>query len=222
MRRLAEDVFLLQGRPPNAINVYLVGDVIVDAGTRHAARRILRQVRGRAVGAHVLTHVHPDHQGSTHAICETLAIPLWCGELDAPAAEDPALMRAGKPVSAYDRLIDRLWTGPGHPVARRLQEGDEIAGFTVLDTPGHTIGHIALWRASDGVLIAGDVLNGINLTTGRRGLHEPPAAFSTDPARNRESARRLAELRPALVCFGHGPPIRDPDALSAFAAGLPA
>ncbi len=83
MRRLAEDVFQLQGRPPNAINVYLVGDVIVDAGTRHAARRILRQVRGRAVGAHVLTHVHPDHQGSTHELCETLAIPLWCGELDA-------------------------------------------------------------------------------------------------------------------------------------------
>ncbi len=221
MKRLAEDVFQLQGFPRNAINVFLAGDVIVDAGTRHAAGRIRRQVRGRAVSAHVLTHVHPDHQGSTHELCETLAIPLWCGDLDSPAAEDPALMRDGQP-SRYDRFIDRVWTGPGHPVARRLVEGDEVAGFTVLHTPGHTIGHIALWRESDRVLIAGDVLNGMHLATGRAGLHEPPAAFSIDPARNRDSARRLAELRPALVCFGHGPALRDADALSAFASGLPA
>ncbi len=222
MKRLAEDVFLLDGFPPNAINVYLVGDVIVDAGTRHAARRILRQVRGRAVSAHALTHVHPDHQGATHELCETLAVPLWCGELDARAAEDPALMRDGRPAAMFERIADRVWTGPGHPVARRLQEGDEVAGFTVLHAPGHTIGHVALWREADRVLIAGDVLNGMRLATGRRGLHEPPAAFSADPARNRESVRRLAGLRPALVCFGHGPPHRDPDALSRFAAGLPA
>ena len=97
-----------------------------------------------------------------------------------------------------------------------------MAGFTVLHTPGHTIGHVALWRESDRVLIAGDVLNGMHLATGRPGPHEPPAAFSTDPALNREAARRLADLRPALTCFGHGPALRDPDALSAFAAGLPA
>jgi hypothetical protein len=38
-------LYLLNGLPPFAINVYLMGDVIVDAGTRHAARRIIRQVR---------------------------------------------------------------------------------------------------------------------------------------------------------------------------------
>ena len=222
MKRLAEDVFQLQGVPHNAINVFLVGDVIVDAATRHAARRILRQVRGRAVSTHVLTHVHPDHQGATHELCDTLAIPLWCGERDAPAAEDPALMREGGRATPYDRIIDRLLAGPGHPVARRLRDGDEVAGFTVLETPGHTLGHIALWRESDRVLIAGDVLNGMHLATGRRGLHEPPRRFSVDPARNRQSARRLAELRPSLICFGHGPPLRSPDALSTFVAALPA
>ena len=46
MKRLADGLYLLHGLPPYAINVYLMGDVIVDAGTRHAARRILRQVRG--------------------------------------------------------------------------------------------------------------------------------------------------------------------------------
>jgi glyoxylase-like metal-dependent hydrolase (beta-lactamase superfamily II) len=131
-------------------------------------------------------------------------------------------MRDGQPPSGYARVLHRVWTGPGHSVARRLGEGDEVAGFTVLHTPGPTAGHIALWRQSDRVLIAGDVLNGMHLATGRAGLHEPPAAFSSDPARNRESARRLAELRPALICFGHGPALRNPDALSAFAAALPA
>jgi glyoxylase-like metal-dependent hydrolase (beta-lactamase superfamily II) len=223
VRRLAEDVYQLQGFPRNAINVFLVGDVIVDAGTRHAAGRILRQVRGRAVNAHVLTHAHPDHQGSTHQLCETLAIPLWCGELDAPAAEDPTLMRAPKRPNLWDQVVDRMWTGPGHPVARRLSEGDEVgAGFRVLNTPGHTVGHIALWRETDRVLIAGDVLNGMHLATGRPGLHEPPAALSTDPARNRDSARRLADLRPTLVCFGHGPAWRGPEELTTFTAALPA
>ncbi len=54
------------------------------------------------------------------------------------------------------------------------------------------------------MLILGDVLNGMNLMTGIRGLHEPPDVFTPDPARNRESARRLAALRPQLACFGHG------------------
>ena len=96
-----------------------------------------------------------------------------------------------------------------------------MAGFTVLETPGHTPGHVSLWRERDRVLIAGDVLANMNLMTGVPGLHEPLAFATPDPARNRASARRLAELRPALACFGHGPPLRDPDKLAKFVAGLP-
>ena len=121
-----------------------------------------------------------------------------------------------------NRLQRRFWTGPPHPVARALIEGDEVAGFTVLESPGHSRGHVAFWRESDRVLILGDVLNNINVRTGIPGLHEPPALFTPDPARNRDSARRLAALRPALTCFGHGAPLRDPGRLSAFVDGLPA
>lgn len=111
--------------------------------------------------------------------------------------------------------------GPPHPVSRVLREGDEVAGFTVLDSPGHTRGHISFWRESDRVLILGDVLNNMNLMTGIPGLHQPPELFTIDPERNRASIRRLAALRPALVCFGHGAPLRDPDKLADFAAQLP-
>jgi hydroxyacylglutathione hydrolase len=206
MKQIAEDLYLLRGFPPNGINVYLMGDVIVDAATRRADRRILKQVNGHHVAAHALTHVHPDHQGASKAICERLGIPLWCGEHDVRAMESGDM---GQQDVWLNRLIDRVWAGPPYHVSRALREGDEVAGFEVLDVPGHSPGHVAYWRESDRVLVLGDVLNGMNLFTGTPGLHEPPQVFTSDVARNRESARRLATLEPKVVCFGHGPPLRD-------------
>jgi glyoxylase-like metal-dependent hydrolase (beta-lactamase superfamily II) len=208
MKLIADDVYLLRGFPPNAINVYLVGDVLVDAATRHAGRRILRQLEGREVTAHALTHAHADHQGASHEVCEKLGIPFWVGSGDAEVAESGDVM-SRQPAHPINSLIGSVWPGPGHPVARQLAEGDDVAGFTVLDTPGHSAGHVSFWRESDRTLICGDVLNGMNLITSMKGLHEPPSFFTPDPARNRESAKRLGELEPALVCFGHGPPWRD-------------
>jgi glyoxylase-like metal-dependent hydrolase (beta-lactamase superfamily II) len=222
MKLLAEDVHLLRGWPPNAINVYLVGDVLIDAATRQAEKRILRQIAGRSLSAHALTHAHPDHQGSSHAICERLGIPLWCGQGDVPAMETPGGIANSQAPSWVNKLQQRFWTGPPHPVARALVEGDEVAGFTVLESPGHSRGQLAYWRESDRVLILGDVLNNMNVMTGIPGLHEPPQVFTPDPPRNRQSARRLAELRPSLTCFGHGPPLRDPGRLAEFIARMPA
>jgi glyoxylase-like metal-dependent hydrolase (beta-lactamase superfamily II) len=107
-------------------------------------------------------------------------------------------------------------------VSRALVEGEEVAGFTVLESPGHSRGHVAYWRESDRVLILGDVLNNMNVKTGLPGLHQPPDIFTADPVRNRVSIRRLAALRPALVCFGHGAPLRDPGKLEDFLDRLPA
>jgi hydroxyacylglutathione hydrolase len=223
MKQLADDVFQVRGWPPNAINVYLVGDVLIDAATRQAKRRILRQLSGRAPSAHALTHAHPDHQGASHAICERLGIPLWCGQGDVPAMETPGALALPPEVPWPVRFFEeRFWVGPPHPVARALHEGDEVAGFTVLETPGHSPGHVAYWRETDRTLILGDVLFNLNPLTGVPGLHEPPEMFTPDPARNRASARRLAELRPTLACFGHGPPLRDPGKLADFVAKLPA
>lgn len=222
MKQLAEDVYMLKGFPPNVINVYVVGDVLLDAATRQAEKRIFKQIEGVAIKAHALTHVHPDHQGCSHVVCERLGIPLWCGQDDVPAMERPGNVASPKAPRWLQRAQERWWIGPPHPVSRVLSEGDEVAGFTVLDTPGHTRGHISLWRESDRVLILGDVLNNMNLMTGIPGLNQPPALFTTDPVRNRASIRRLAALRPALALFGHGAPLRDPDKLADFAARLPA
>jgi hydroxyacylglutathione hydrolase len=221
MRELADGVHMLSGWPPNAINVYLLHDVLLDAGTRRAERRIMRQIAARPLLAHALTHAHPDHQGSSHAICERLGIPLWCGGGDVPAMETPGGVSNSQAPGWVNRLQQRFWTGPPHPVARALVEGEVVAGFTVLESPGHSPGQVAYWRESDRALILGDVLNNLNIRTGIPGLHEPPAMLTPDPARNRVSARRLAALRPRLTCFGHGAPLRDPGRLADFVDSLP-
>lgn len=223
MKQLADGLFRLRGLPPDAINVYLAGDVLIDAATRQGTRRVLRQLRGRTVRAHALTHAHPDHQGASHAVCTELGIPLWVGEGDVEAMEGgpEAVSRRQRP-GALNRFQKRFWTGPAHPVDRALREGDTVGDFTVLETPGHAAGHVAYWRERDRALILGDVVNTMNLLTTRRGLREPPAVFTPDPVANRRAIRRLAALQPALVCAGHGPPVRDAEAFAAFAAALPA
>jgi hydroxyacylglutathione hydrolase len=200
MRSLTTDVWQLSGFPPNNINVYVLGDVLIDAGLAIDRRRILRQVADRPLSAHALTHAHFDHFGSSHAICTELEIPLWCG------AKDVAAVESGKMEGPGGRMVP---AAKAHPVQRVLHEGDEVAGFTVLDTPGHSPGHVSFWRESDRVLVCGDVMWGYNPFIFSGAIREPFPILSPDPKLNRESARRLAALEPELVCFGHGPPLRD-------------
>ncbi len=96
-----------------------------------------------------------------------------------------------------------------HLVSRTLKEGDDVAGFRVLDTPGHSPGHVSYWREADRVLVCGDVMWGQNPFLFSGAVQEPFPFASPDPRLNRQSARRLAELQPSLVCFGHGKPLRD-------------
>jgi hydroxyacylglutathione hydrolase len=200
MHELTNDVWHLSGFPPNNVNVYVIGDVLIDAGLALDRGRILRQINGRTISANALTHAHFDHYGSSHAICEQLGIPLWCGAGDVEAVE------AGKMVARGGRMVP---AAKAHPVARGLREGDEVAGFKVLDTPGHAPGHVSYWRELDRVLVCGDVMWGYNPFLLSGGIREPYPLASPDPRLNRESARRLAALEPELICFGHGPPLRD-------------
>ena len=224
MNELAPDLRHVPGFPPFAINVYLAGGVIVDAGTRYASRRILRAIKttNLPVTAHAVTHGHCDHQGSSAALTAALGVPFW-----GPAAEADELRTGAVGPLAPSNVITRWqlkhWAGPGRRGRPRAARGRR-AGRRLrrAETPGHSPGHLSFWRESDRVLIAGDVLFGRHPMTGRRGLHEPPTEFTLDPERNRASIRRVAALRPSLTVFGHGRPWRDTDALERFADALPA
>ena len=123
MRELAPGLYKLSGFPPNAINVYLMGDVLVDAGTRHSGPPDLAPARAaHRSRAHALTHAHPDHQGASKEVCERLGIPLWCGERDVARDGDAATS------AQADHRINRLHRrasgpGPPHQVDARAARG---------------------------------------------------------------------------------------------------
>lgn len=204
----------------DAINAYVLGDVLVDSGNRWAAGRLLRALEGHTIVAHALTHAHFDHQGSTHAVCERLGIPLWCGDGERGALESGDLSRVLPPSRPLLTGLSRVLSGPAHPVERTLREGDEVGEFMVIETPGHTPGHLAFWREGDGALVLGDVLFHRNPVTMRLALQEPFRFATVDPGRNRDSARKLADLRPSVICFGHGPALRDGELFSRFVSSL--
>ncbi|MGE4426610.1 MAG: MBL fold metallo-hydrolase [Solirubrobacteraceae bacterium] len=220
MREVADGIFHLSLAPRASVNAYLLGDVLVDAGAALQGRRVLKALQGRAVARHVVTHAHVDHAGGSRRVVDELGIPVAGGIADVEA------LHAGRTrVRPMPRIVgavaERVSAYPALPEATGLEPGSEVGpGFVVLETPGHSAGHISLWRERDGVLVCGDVVNTMNLLTTRAGIQEPPTAFTPDPARNRESIRTIAALEPRLVLAGHGPPVRDPSALATFAAGL--
>jgi glyoxylase-like metal-dependent hydrolase (beta-lactamase superfamily II) len=217
MIQIVPGVWQLAGTPRDMFNVYLVQDVLIDSGTRWAAARILSQLGRRRPRMVALTHCHPDHQGGAAMLCRRYRIPLACHAADVPAMEGTAAMQ---PENFIMRLGMRFWAGPTHPVGRVLHDGDEVAGFRVVHTPGHTPGHCLFFRDTDRVAIAGDVLANIHFLSGRPGLREPPSFFSVDRELNRKSIEVLAALKPRVICFGHGPPLTDPEKLEHFVARM--
>ncbi|WP_299047075.1 MBL fold metallo-hydrolase [uncultured Tateyamaria sp.] len=220
MIQIAENVWQIPVMPRQSVNCYLMGDVLVDAGVKRSGPKLLRALQGKAVSGHALTHAHPDHQGATADVCKALNLPLMCHAEEREAAETGHVLGSfPNPGSLMARMQQRFFAGAGHPVARVLAEGDQVGGFEVIETPGHTRGHISFWRASDGVLIAGDAVVGMNLLTTRPQLGLPLGIATWDMEVARQSIAKLAALSPRKVAFGHGPAV-DGAALAAFADSL--
>ena len=141
MKQLAEGSSCWAACRRNAINVYLAGDVLIDAGTRQAERRIMRQIAGRDAQRARADPRPPRPPGLEPRDLRAARIPLWCGRGDVPRDGDARRRsRTRRRPGWLNTLQKRFWTGPPHPVARALGEGDEVAGFTVLETPGHSRG----------------------------------------------------------------------------------
>jgi glyoxylase-like metal-dependent hydrolase (beta-lactamase superfamily II) len=226
VNQIAPDVHQIALTPRNAINAYLVGKVLVDTGIAPSAKKLAPIVREHGVEAIALTHAHGDHAGSAGKLSEEFGLPVWVGAADREAAETgTVVLKQAFQKPGLSVIAGAMANFKKVPVARALAEGDELAaGFTVLDVPGHSPGHVAYWRASDGVLIAGDVFFNMHLLTTVPGLRQPPGAFTPDPAQNRASERKLAALEPSVVGFGHGPVLSDDAAgqLRRFVDALPA
>ncbi len=210
MKKIAKDVYQMPLVPRNGINCYLIEDVLIDAGTKKSFDKIKSNLEGFTLSAHTLTHGHTDHQGSSKLICDYYNVPLCCSAQEREVVESGfATKEYPKQNHIITKLQQKYWAGEGYPVTRILKDGDQIGGFTVIETPGNTSGHISYFREKDGVLILGDVLVNMNLLTTAVGLRIPPDFFAFDPIENLKSLRKVAQLKPRIIAFGHGPVLTD-------------
>jgi glyoxylase-like metal-dependent hydrolase (beta-lactamase superfamily II) len=229
--RIAEGVWLLRGGIPRVMNVYLLEDeggvTVFDAGISDmAAPLAAAAARLGGIKRVVLGHADADHRGAAPA----LNAPVYCHPAERAAAESADSYRDYWDRSKLDtrgrtvlwRLI-ATWDGGAVKVAGTLTDGDEVAGFRVVELPGHAPGLIGLFRESDRLALVSDTLYTLD-THGRRGPpHVPHPAFNQDTKRARASIRKLAALEPSTVWAGHTDPVTsDVGAQLARAADGPA
>lgn len=212
LRQIAPEVFQIALMPRNSINCYIIEGVLVDSGIRSSYTTVKKALRKIPVDQHILTHAHADHQGCSDQICAEFGIPLLCHP-DEIFRTETGMVTTDYPNSQnwVAKLQQKYWAGQGHKVDRTVVENDMIGNFRVIETPGHSAGHISLFRERDGVLIIGDAATNMNLLTTATGLRLPPNIFTSDQQRNIRSLQKLAKLNPSIICFGHGPVMQNTD-----------
>jgi glyoxylase-like metal-dependent hydrolase (beta-lactamase superfamily II)/predicted ester cyclase len=213
---VAEGVWRVRGGlPQRTFNVYLVRDgdgvLAFDAGCRQMAPAIaLAAAQLGGLTRVVLGHAHTDHRGSA----PLLGVPVLCHpDAVAEAQGDGGVhyqhFEGIKPPGRWlmARLL-RLWDGG--PVTISETVGDEVAGFRVVEVPGHAPGQIALFRESDRLALTTDAFYVLDIGTGRP-VDEPQLPYdgaNLDTEQARASLRRLAELDPVAAWPGHAGPVR--------------
>ena len=212
LRQIAPEVFQIPLMPRNSINCYIIEGVLIDSGIRSSYTTVKKALRKIPVDQHILTHAHADHQGCSDQICAEFGIPLLCHP-DEIFRTETGMVTTDYPNSQHwvAKLQQKYWAGQGHKVDRTVVENDKIGNFQVIETPGHSAGHISLFRERDGVLIIGDAATNMNLLTTATGLRLPPSIFTSDQQRNIRSLQKLAKLNPSVICFGHGPVMQNTD-----------
>lgn len=118
---------------------------------------------------------------------------------------------AAAPALAAPTLLGRLlpaWDGGAVPIAGTVAEGDEIAGFRVVELPGHAPGLIGLYREADRLALVSDCFYTLDPQTGRKGdPRVPHPAFDADVEQARASIRKLAAMEPSAAWAGHADPV---------------
>ena len=195
----------------NAISVLLLEDhdgfALVDTGLGSSAGRIREALTGLGENPESLkriyiTHHHPDHIGGLPEVRR------WAPDAEVVAPEHEADIISGErePDTASSpifRFFSRFQKLPTVPVDRVAREGDMIAGFSVVSTPGHTLGHTSLLRDEDGLLFTGDAF-GVLLSKVRVGGTK---AACTNPPQAKRSAEKLLTQEFDTVVMTHGKPL---------------
>jgi len=191
------------------VNAYLVeGEslVLVDAGWPWSVSSLEKAVKETGhtlaeVDGVLVKHYDLDHVGGLRRLTRSgLDAPLYVAEPDASFLD-----RTSKPLlcnrkGAFQRLVGVGIRKPSLPV-ERVEDGDEVAGFEVCVTPGHTPGHVA--HLGDEVAFLGDAVRA------RKGAFElMPSLMSYDAGEARRTVEKLAErFEGGATYVGHGAPV---------------
>jgi len=241
MREIAPGIAIV---PTLIANAYLVGGsaswVLVDACTpgherliqRAADRRFGPRSHPRAI---LLTHGHFDHAGSAAALAAAWGVPIYAHRRELPyltgqSNYPPFDLTSPGFFTRIARFFPTSTVNLGRLITA-LEPGQPIPGlpdWEIIESPGHTPGHIAFFRRGDAALIAGDAVTTMNLdsfwetVTRRRQVCRPPVPATSNWSDARRSVELLAALRPSLIAAGHGLPMRGAaEALAALAGDFP-
>jgi hydroxyacylglutathione hydrolase len=215
-RLVAQGVWVVQGEPGRC-NVYLIEDdggvTLFDAGARTMTRAVASA--GAKLGGIrrvVLGLAHTDHRG----VAPALGVPVLCHPDEVADAEGSGGFRywpaglAGlpTPIRQLHRLLHRYaWDGGPVTISGTLTEGDDVAGFNVIELPGHAPGQIGLWRESDRLALSSDCFYTIDLWGRDCPPRAPDETYNFDTEQARASIRKLAALEPAVAWPGHAKPV---------------
>ena len=166
-------------------NCYIIGDgtlTLIDTGMPNNSAKILAYIKQMGkkpedIKTIILTHSHIDHIGSLDAMKKATGAEVAAHRDEADFISHKKQMPM--PNGAMALVIKVLGTVmKTHPVEVDvlLDEGAEVAGFTVLHTPGHTPGSIALLDSKRGIILVGDTLRVAR--TEWRGRHRSAGTLS--------------------------------------------
>ena len=215
------------------VNLMVVGNpaetnefVLIDAGMPKSAEEIKDMVKERfgenaRPKAIVLTHGHFDHVGSLVELLEEWKVPVYAHELELPYLTGRKDYPPGDP-SVDSGLVAKMSPMfPNHGIdiseqVKTLPEDGSVPtmpGWKWVHTPGHTPGHISLFREQDKALIAGDAFVTVKqeslykVLTQTQEISGPPRYYTTDWKAAFESVRKLEALKPEVAVTGHGLPM---------------
>lgn len=213
------------------VNLMFVGEsatnwILVDAGMYGSAGRIKRAAEERyGAGARpkaiVLTHGHFDHVGALKELADEWDVPIYAHALEMPYLTDRSAYPPPDPTVGGGAMATLSFMYPRQPIdvsdrVRLLPADGSVPhadGWRWIHTPGHTAGHVSLFRDTDRTLLVGDAF----VTTKQEslfavlmqtpGVFRPPAYYTPDWRAAGDSVRRLAALEPETVVTGHGLPL---------------
>jgi glyoxylase-like metal-dependent hydrolase (beta-lactamase superfamily II) len=206
---------------PNIVaNPYLLIDpdglTLIDAGLPGSHRKILQYMSGLGYAPQdlkriLITHADFDHVGGLAALKKTTEARLYASPVEARAMAEGHASRPLKPRRRITKLFFDLMASLFKPASVQVDESlsdgqtfPVLGGLRVVETPGHTPGHVSFFAPSAWILFCGD-----SMVSEESGLRGSRGANNWDQAKSDESVRKQAALGATIICSGHGPVVMD-------------